>query len=658
MNACLFAAAIAVTNALVTLPPVVVEASRLDLEESQAPSAVHLIGREEIESSGVNDFAALLQRNAPELHLSSTGAGNPALAQVSMRGYGENGFGRVLVLVDGEKLNNPDLMGPNLGRIALGGISRIEVLGGSHCVQHGDGASAGVINVITEPEAYEQRGYAEMHGGDYGRLGAAAGWRGGFAAEGVKYWADVAYDHSDGCRGNSGYDLWNAIAGVKKEWENGTWLKFSGFYSDSDFRTPGALSRDELLSDRRATNTPKDWYWRATYGFGTVFNLQLNEENALKFAGNFSSRHVTGHAENSGWGYIEHNRHEVYSWRGAVDWINTAEIFGFENRFDLGLEYRYDRLEGIGESSYSGALSREFPNYDRALLDVIIADQFRFNDYFALEIGGRISRAWTWNNLCNPCGRRDCAWAFDIALVANPVAGGKLYAKWSHFFRYAALDEVPWGLNPTSLAYERQGMLAPEHGHTTEIGFNWQATDEFRCGGDVYATFLNDEIFYDAINGANVNYDGRTFRGGADLFAAWEREKCAGFRLAVNWTKAAFDGGEFGRKTIPMVPSATVSANGRVWIGDDVWIFGGYRYQAWMYSISDFNNEFRAIDGYGIFHIGATWKPSAPEWLDGVSFTVAVDNLMDKNYCNYVTYGANYYPAAGRTLTVTIRYEF
>ena len=114
MSALILAAATAVAT---NLPTVVVEASRLDSTPMDVPSAVRVIGREAISASGARDAVDLVSKVAPEVHLRRLGAGNPALADVSMRGYGENGHGRTLVLVDGERLNSPDMSAPSIAGI-------------------------------------------------------------------------------------------------------------------------------------------------------------------------------------------------------------------------------------------------------------------------------------------------------------------------------------------------------------------------------------------------------------------------------------------------------------------------------------------------------------------------------------------------------------
>ena len=145
-------------TATAELPPVVVEASRIGKIPNEIPASVQVISRAEIAASGARDVADLLQKKSVTLDFAHLGANNPALTQLAPRGYGENGFGRLLIVVDGERLNSPDMNAPNLAQIGLGAIERIEILQGSQNVLHGDVGSAGMINIITDPNDYETHG--------------------------------------------------------------------------------------------------------------------------------------------------------------------------------------------------------------------------------------------------------------------------------------------------------------------------------------------------------------------------------------------------------------------------------------------------------------------------------------------------------------------
>ena len=150
MTTLVIAAAVAATNLTTTLPTVVVEASRTGKAPMELAQHVETIDEAQITASDAKNLPDLAS-HIPGLSVYHLGAGNPALAQIQMRGYGENGYGRVLMSVDGEFLNSFDMYAPNYARIPLGGVRKIEVLYGPQTVLYGDSASAGMINVITDP---------------------------------------------------------------------------------------------------------------------------------------------------------------------------------------------------------------------------------------------------------------------------------------------------------------------------------------------------------------------------------------------------------------------------------------------------------------------------------------------------------------------------
>ena len=77
--------------------------------------------------------------------------GNKANPLIDMRGYGmEAGYQNIVINVDGERLNRIDMAPQIIGNIPLTSIERIEILRGSGSVRFGDGAMAGVINIITK----------------------------------------------------------------------------------------------------------------------------------------------------------------------------------------------------------------------------------------------------------------------------------------------------------------------------------------------------------------------------------------------------------------------------------------------------------------------------------------------------------------------------
>ena len=126
----------------------IVTAARDTEEAFEAAGNVIVITSDDIEKSGKSSLVEILE-NVANIQLSSISGTNQD-AQVNMRGFGENAFGRVLVMIDGRRLNNPDMSAVNLNAVPVESIDRIEILDGSASALYGDNAVGGVINIITK----------------------------------------------------------------------------------------------------------------------------------------------------------------------------------------------------------------------------------------------------------------------------------------------------------------------------------------------------------------------------------------------------------------------------------------------------------------------------------------------------------------------------
>lgn len=682
MNTLMFAAAVAATNAVANLPPVVVEASRLGKAPAEIPGSVQVITHDEIASCGAQNTVDLLRKRAHSLNFISTGAGNPSLSQVSMAGYGENGFGRVLVMVDGLRMNFADMSAPLLSHVDLGSVQKVEVLHGSQNVLHGDAASAGAINITTEPSGYDAHGSVEVHGGNRDTFGGRTSISGGDEQEQVKYWANGGWEHSRGYRRNNGWETWNAGGGVKKEWDNGSYMRLSAIYGNADYDLPGYLPSGEWRYNRKRTDFPSDWYRRMTWGFNTTLEGVIDDDNRLRLDMTFSRSRMKTRTVMSG-SYIDFDptnfwaptlvnwtddfllRYDLYSFEVTPQWVNTSTVAGFDNEFIAGTSYRYDRLHGSSTDTafyspdfwgVSGVTDAKF-EYNRQSMGVFAQDTVHLLDSLALQGGGRYQRTWDENTSLAQPNRISDTYAADAAVLFSPVDDLKTYLRFGRFFRNPFLDENPYR------AFVAQKVLAPETGWTANAGAEWEFLDGFAAFADVFVTKTRHEILYDKfVWGNNVNAPCDIMREGFTFGASWEREKVAGARLAYTYVDTEFDGGVYDGKKVPMCAESTVLASGRVWLWDECFVFGGYRFLSQMHPFSDFSNESSRLPSCSLFHVGAQYAPGRA-WLDGLKFCVTVDNLLNRRYADTATRrtgstDAVYYPAAGRTVMFSVRYEF
>lgn len=140
--------AIAKTETRSELPKSVITGNRLAQEDFVAPYASEVHNYEDIDKSGAINLYDYLGRFSSVNVMPDSG--NPYQQKIDMRGYGiGDGYQNIVVTLNGRRLNNIDMQPQLLSSIPLASIERIEIIKGSGSVAHGDGAMAGVINIVT-----------------------------------------------------------------------------------------------------------------------------------------------------------------------------------------------------------------------------------------------------------------------------------------------------------------------------------------------------------------------------------------------------------------------------------------------------------------------------------------------------------------------------
>ncbi|MDD5211016.1 MAG: TonB-dependent receptor [Sulfuricurvum sp.] len=146
-----------------TIEPITVTAGAHENNELNAPYAIEVYTKEDIQKSHVQNIYEFLNQSTSIITI--PGYGNPFAQKIDMHGYGADGYQNIVVLLNGRRLNNIDMTSPLLSSIPLNAIERIEITKGSGSVTAGDGANAGVINILTSATGANA---LSLYGGTYG----------------------------------------------------------------------------------------------------------------------------------------------------------------------------------------------------------------------------------------------------------------------------------------------------------------------------------------------------------------------------------------------------------------------------------------------------------------------------------------------------------
>ncbi len=161
---------------------IVVTAGRSETAISDVPADVTLISRQQIERGNYKSVSDALK------------GANINVVQKGFAAYPIiNGDSRVLVMVDGKKVNwdhlvvSGDTNAVDVDQIAIGDVDRIEIVRGPNSSLYGERAVSGVINIITKrPTAGKPSGSINLQLGSWGEKRAGVNVSGGDGKNSIK----------------------------------------------------------------------------------------------------------------------------------------------------------------------------------------------------------------------------------------------------------------------------------------------------------------------------------------------------------------------------------------------------------------------------------------------------------------------------------------
>ncbi len=629
------------------LDPVVVTATRFNDADPKVPANITVLTRQDIRTIPANSVPELLKVVAGVDSRPLYGALGMD-ATVDMRGFGSTGTSNTLILLDGMRLNPVDMGGIIWSSIPVESIERIEVMHGSGTVLYGDGATGGVINIITNKS-----------GKPRANVSATVGTRNFKEAQfeiansnQIGYFNLFGQDTSaDGYRSNNHQDQTNASGRAGLYLDRGEIYANYSLYRDSS-GLPGNRLSAAYENNPRGTLTPHDSQNRDGYLIrpGVVYQvnstLTLEAETGVEHQ-NLNSRYVSSSY------YSDRARDRVFftpraRWQHGLGDHASETVLGF------------DYYDGKVDSTNRGGPNQSASQTSSAIYAQNITG---LTDHLNLTVGGRSQRVkqeadqdpytsiWGTTPAMTGNATRTRS-AFDLGL-AYAQDKWRVYGKTGTTFRFPNVDEL-FGAdvfgNPVFA-----GDLRPQHGTINEIGGQIRGTNA-GIKGALYQLDLKDEIGYDGALFANTNFD-PTRRRGFETEADWSITNSVTLKGSYAYIDATFTEGAYSGKEIPLVPKhqGTLQA---IWNTGVTGTYSGViRYTGERRFGSDFTNTHGMLDGYTTVDLQGEWdiKP----WR----VTAKLLNATDKKYAPFAGYSAfkndtYYYPADGRAFFLTGRYAF
>lgn len=627
-----------------SLPEVFVTASRGEQEIALAPIGATVITGQDILDSGVVDANEAVRLLGGVSGRRDLNGGREAV--LDLRGFGDAATNNLVVLVDGVRISENEISGARLSGISPDMVERIEILRGSSSVLWGEGASAGVINVITKTGQ-------SVHG-THGQMSLSAESFGGRDVRGdlqseselFSLSAQVRSYRTDGYRQNSQHrdDAVNlGVAFGGKKTLKGT---VSYFSEDLAMRWPGALPLATFLTSPQQTNTPNDSGNQKQERW--VITLERQWENALLTV-DFARRHRSADSfQDYGYSFTESNRSDSVSyqlsprvlWNGNWDGAAVSTIFGADFA-----QWDYARL-----SDFSGSISEEKGHQTSHALylrtDVALTSQLRINagvrnEKFSHQI----------DNLSSGTRLRSepSLSAAELGLSYAFMQSWNAYARLASSYRVANVDELRY----------LSAALEPQTARDLELGLRYQAGN-MNYGLRVFAQRTRNEIAYDNSVIANINLD-PVRRIGVELEGGMQLMKQLKVSTVAQVISAELVEGAYSGNALPLAPKSTVLLRATYDVAPGHAVDASFRSVGSAPFGNDWTNRCSSSVPHANFlDLGYRYKAQA---RTGWSAFIGVDNLLDEQtysvgYTNSSCSAYNVYPDAGRRVKASASYRF
>ncbi len=606
-----------------TLEPVVVTGSAYPSELSKSTGSVTVITEEDIKNSHAVSVGEVLEQ-VPGLYVDQP-ASRGGVTSVYIRG-GDPNF--TLVLIDGVKVNDPtNSRGGSFdfSTLSTDDIERIEIVRDPMSSLYGSDALSGVINIITKKGEGKPRAKAEAMAGRYGQYQ----FLGGLSGAGSLYDFSVTgswLDDGEQVEGSS-FKSPSVIANLglikREDMEITSTFRYShidstSFPDDSGgpefavLRGTDDRNIDQYLFGLGFTHSPAEW-WE----YGVKLGFYNNKEK-------FSSPGIAP-GERDPFGIPPNESDSDYKNYDA----NVSNTFSPVNGLNIvaGFEAEFQDGSSVGEIQGDFPMPASF-DLSRYILSPYLEVQFGMIKNLFVVMGAREDFPEGFDPAFSP--------RVGISYKVAPT-GTVLRGSWGEGFKLPSFYSLanPIVGNPD---------LVPEKSKSLDLGISQSAWEQrITAQFNVYYNEFKNLIDFEEgpppilVNRSRVTVKGFELIGN---IRPWDQLELGG---SVSYADSNIIGTDeplrnrpkwWGELTLLYRPSKTVKFNLDA-------VFTG--------SVPDSSIPTGdvTLDPYDVYNVALTWTPK-----DRISVFVAVDNLFNEQYQQYVGFPApGISPRAGVTVT-------
>ena len=666
---------------------VIVHATRFPEDVRRLPASTTVIGAEEIRASAARTLPELLEQQVG-VTMKDFYGNNAALTSIDLRGFGVTGPQNTLILLDGRRLTDIDLSSLQWAAIPLSGIERIEVLRGTGAVLYGDGASSGVVNIVTRSplrpgSAFEVMGTAGTFHTVAGQLYGRTTIAGDAGTVGLN--ASAYGFASNGYRVNNRNEQQNTTFNLR--WAFGESVLDLRMGTDAqELRLPGArrvqpsIGLDEYARDPRGAQTPLDYSSRDGKRAGLAFTQRFGEAE-LNLGLDWRGKDQRSYFDQSGSPIYRADGLDVTTFSPRLRWPFATG--GIGHRLTVGVDlnaWRYDSRRANLPQNVARPINRVRVSEDTRAF--YVQDLVELSRDTRLSLGWRTERmrlagtdtldatapGFAFNTAAAPAAstQRRNAWEAGVRHALSPAWSA--FGRVGRSFRFVNVDEI---YENDALFNAQFQILRPQQSTTREAGAEWrEAGRSLRVAA--FRTDVTDEIHLDPFTTGvgNTNLP-PSRRQGFELEATGRASSRLRLRAGYAYTDARFRegvlaGGAFAigtnlnvaGKRVPLVPAHKLNL-GFAWeVSPRTQLSGSLSAVSSQHMDNDEPNTLGVkLPAYGTLDLKLRRE------FGWGSLALAGNNLTGERYYSYAVRSAftadrySVYPLPGRTLALTVEFR-
>jgi vitamin B12 transporter len=468
---------------------VTVTATGVETEVDEAPTAVTVVSRDEMDDAQADRVVDMLRR-VPGLTV--VGSGDEGkLTSVFTRGTGSN---QTLVMLDGVRLNSAFFGGFDWSRLGTAGLRQAEVVRGPYSALWGADAVGGAINLRPKRAkgGFDGRFFGEGGPNGWQRLEADAGWGG----EVFDIYGSGYDRQSDGELDNSDFSSRQFLvsAGISFG-KRGSRIGVLAQNVETETGIPFAIPGDP---------TPERRQWGESTLIAVPFNWHIGQRWTLELVGSQIDTTFTFADPEDAW--VTESTTDTSSTQGR---FASNHHLG-SHSFSWGGEWRTDE---VTDASNLG------PNLEAEKVEVksfFLQDVWKPNQALRILLGVRWDDAEQWGSETSP--RIDLGWRLSETV--------ELTAGYGTAFRPPSIGELyyPFSGNPDLVAETSSsadiGLISTNRNGTSRWELTAFSTDLENLIEFDFATYQNHNIGSAKIRGAEISWTRSLGARGASLIQA------------------------------------------------------------------------------------------------------------------------------------------